>query len=84
MAANDPREALRSRAVITSPITSQTELTTIHSSSVRVSIAEGQTIMQRGAYGLIALLTLTALSARAACPTEWPLMWIKVPDLAAC
>jgi hypothetical protein len=86
MAATDPREALRSRAVITSPITSQTELTTIHSSSVRVSIAERQTIMQCGAYGLIALLTLTALplSARAACPTEWPLMWIKVPDLAAC
>jgi hypothetical protein len=43
-------------------------LTTIHSSSVRVLIAEGQTKMQRSAYGLIVLLTLTAipLSAGAA------------------
>ena len=48
------------------------------------AIAEGQTIMQR--VWLVVLLTLTAipLSARAACPTEWPLMWIKVSDLAAC
>jgi len=42
--------------------------------------------MQRTTYGLIVFLTLTViqLSARAACPTEWPLMWIKVSDLAAC
>jgi hypothetical protein len=42
--------------------------------------------MQRTTYGLIVLVTLTAiqLSARAACPTEWPLVWIKVSDLAAC
>ena len=40
----------------------------IHSSLVRVLIAEGQTKMQRSAYGLIVLLTLTAipLSAGAA------------------
>jgi hypothetical protein len=46
----------------------ETELTTIHSSSVRVLIAEGQTKMQHSAHGLIVLLTLAAipLSARAA------------------
>jgi hypothetical protein len=40
----------------------------IHSSLVRVLIAEGQTKMQRSAYGFIVLLTLTAipLSAGAA------------------
>jgi hypothetical protein len=49
-------------------MTSETELTTIHSSSVRVFTAEGQTKMQHRAYGFIVLLTLTAipLSAGAA------------------
>jgi hypothetical protein len=37
----------------------------IYSSSVRVLIAEGQTKMQRSAYGLIVLLTLIPLSAGA-------------------
>jgi hypothetical protein len=54
--------------LISSKFTSETELTTIHSSSVRVLIAAGETKMQHSAYGLIVLLTLTAipLSAGAA------------------
>jgi hypothetical protein len=69
VAAIGPREAVAIKGRDSrSPITSETELTTIHSSSVRVFIAEGQTKMQRSAYGLIVLLTLTAipLSAGAA------------------
>ena len=69
MAATDPREAVAIKGRDSrSRITSETELTTIHSSSVRVFIAEGQTKMQHSAYGLIVLLTLTAipLSAGAA------------------
>src|ERR1700687_2401155 len=63
-----PTHVLRVERRSRSPITSETELTTIHSSSVRVLIAEGQTKMQHSAYGLIVLLTLTAipLSAGAA------------------
>ena len=69
MAAIGPREAVAIKGRDPhSPITSETELTTIHSSSGRVFIAEGQTKMQHSAYGLIVLLTLTAipLSAGAA------------------
>src|SRR5260370_15956315 len=69
MAATDPREAVAIKGRDSrSRITSETELTTIHSSSVRVFIAEGQTKMQHSACGLIVLLTLTAipLSAGAA------------------
>src|SRR6266850_3021080 len=69
MAATDPCKALAIKGRDSrSPITSETELTTIHWSSVRVFIAEGQTKMQHSAYGLIVLLTLTAipLSAGAA------------------
>src|ERR1700730_14816900 len=56
-----PTHVLRVERRSRSPITSETELTTIHSSSVRVLIAEGQTKMQHSAYGLIVLLTLTAI-----------------------
>ena len=62
MAAAGPREAVAIKGRDSrSPITSETELTTIHSSSDRVFKAEGQTKMQHSAYGLIVLLTLTAI-----------------------
>jgi hypothetical protein len=74
VAAIGPREAVAIKGRDSrSPMTSETELTTIHSSSVRVFTAEGQTKMQHSAYGFsaygfIVLLTLTAmpLSAGAA------------------